>query len=204
MKHLERLTGSVMNRPFDQMSATYRSDFALRFMGLSVVLLSIAWVLSWMLQSMFPMGLSHQSPTKFPRAFGVSSVLLFCGSATMARAVSFVKRERQRPFRHNLSFALLTGTSFVGIQIFALSRLIQQQPAEEALTGAGAFVAVAAVLHAMHFVVALLFLVYVTVQAHADRYDHEYYWGVSVCAWFWHVLGIMWCVVLAIMMIVSC
>jgi len=41
--------------------------------------------------------------------------------------------------------------------------------------------------------------VYVTVQALADRYDHEYYWGVTLCAWFWHALGLVWCVILATM-----
>ncbi|MFO1093983.1 MAG: hypothetical protein U0992_11835 [Planctomycetaceae bacterium] len=35
-----------------------------------------------------------------------------------------------------------------------------------------------------------------TARAHAERYDHEYYWGVSVCAWFWHALGIAWLFVL--------
>jgi hypothetical protein len=47
-------------------------------------------------------------------------------------------------------------------------------------------------LHAMHFTLALMFLVWVTLGAFADRYDHEYFWGVVVCAWFWHALGIAW------------
>ena len=48
--------------------------------------------------------------------------------------------------------------------------------------------------------VCVLFLCYVTVQALADRYDHEYYWGVSICAWFWHALGIAWVALLFVMM----
>jgi heme/copper-type cytochrome/quinol oxidase subunit 3 len=56
-------------------------------------------------------------------------------------------------------------------------------------------------LHGMHFVVALLFLCHITVQAMADRYDHEYYWGVTVCAWFWHALGVAWVAILFVMLI---
>ena len=97
--------------------------------------------------------------------------------------------------------ALGAGTLFVGSQTYALTCLIHQQTPEEAQIGAGAFVAVIAALHAMHFVVALMFLVFITVQAFEDRYDHEYYWGVTVCAWFWHILGIIWGMVLVVMLI---
>ena len=61
---------------------------------------------------------------------------------------------------------------------------------------------VIAALHGMHFVIALLFLSYVTVQAFADRYDHEYFFGVTVCSWFWHLLAVVWCAILVVMMIV--
>jgi cytochrome c oxidase subunit III len=46
-----------------------------------------------------------------------------------------------------------------------------------------------------------LFLVFVTVQGFADRYDHEYYWGVLVCACFWHALGIVWLAILFVLVI---
>jgi cytochrome c oxidase subunit III len=187
---------------FGPMTAPRRSDFALRFFGMSAALLFAALSLSSVLLALFPVD-DRRGPTQFPPAFAVSTLLLFCGSVALWRAIAFVRRERQRPFRRCLMWALLFGTLFVGFQTFALSQLIHQQPAEDVPTGAGAFVAVAAALHAMHFVVAMLCLVYVTVQALADRYDHEYYWGVTVCAWFWHVLGIAWCVVLAAMAIVA-
>ena len=95
---------------------------------------------------------------------------------------------------------LTAGTMFVGVQTFALATLIRQQPPSDVETGAAAFAAVFATLHGIHFVVALLFLCYVTVQALADRYDHEYYWGVTVCAYFWHALGIAWVAILFVML----
>lgn len=191
-----------MPEPFGSLTATRRSDFALRFFAISASLLFVALSLSSLLLKLSPTD-DRREPTQFPVAFAASTMLLFCGSAALSRAVGFVKRERQRPFRRSLMWALLAGTLFVGFQTFALSQLIHQQPAEDVPTGVGAFVAVVTALHAMHFVVALLCLVYVTVQAFADRYDHEYYWGVIVCTWFWHALGIIWCAILAVMAIAA-
>jgi len=128
----------------------------------------------------------------FPRAFGLTTILLVLGSGALHRAVSCVRRERQVPFRRSLLFALAAGTLFVGIQTYGLHSLLDNQLADDVQTGANAFVAIMVALHALHFTLALMFLVWVTLGACADRYDHEYFWGVVVCAWFWHALGIAW------------
>ena len=195
-----------------------RSELALPFFGLAVLLLAASLGVSSLLNHFFASDFtqahsvaerelsaarSRDEPTRFPAAFAASTLLLCCGSAALSRAVAYVKRERQRPFRRALGAALLVGTLFVGVQSHALSQLIRQQAPEEVPTGAGAFVAVVAALHALHFLVALLCLAYITVQAHADRYDHEYYWGVTLCTWFWHALGVVWCVILAVMAIAT-
>lgn len=179
-----------------------RSEFAVRFAVVSALLLTLAGLLAAMLLRMFPVPV-NRSPTQFPPAFLASTGWLLVGSVSLARARGFVRRERQRPFRRQLLFALAAGTLFVSTQTYALTCLIRQQPPEDVPVGAGAFVAVMAALHAMHFVVALMFLVFVTVQAFADRYDHEYFWGVTICAWFWHILGVVWLLVLAVIGIAS-
>jgi cytochrome c oxidase subunit 3 len=134
-------------------------------------------------------------------AFAVSTTMLFTGSWCLYLAIQSVRREHQQLFRRWLHFALAAGTVFVAVQSFALSRYILSQSSDDAETGTAAFVAMFAGLHGLHFVVALLFLCFVTVQAMADRYDHEYYWGVTICAWFWHVLGIAWIAILFVMVI---
>lgn len=179
-----------------------RSEFAVRFAVVSALLLLLAGALAAALLRIFPVP-SGRSPTQFPPAFIVSTGLLLGGSVALSRARACVRRERQQPFRRALLIALACGTLFVTSQTYALIWLIRQQHPAEVQVGAGAFVAVIASLHAMHFVVALMFLVFVVVQAFADRYDHEYYWGVTICAWFWHVLGIAWIVILIVMMIAA-
>jgi cytochrome c oxidase subunit 3 len=134
-----------------------------------------------------------------PPAFAVSTLLLIAGSIAMSKAVSAVRREKQRRFRRQLHVALGAGTLFMGVQAYGLWTLL---PAERAVgdasLGATPFVLMFAALHALHLSVAVLFLAFVNTRAHEDRYDHEYYWGVRVCAWFWHALGIAWMFILII------
>lgn len=140
----------------------------------------------------------------FPPAFAVSSGLLFAGSLALTRAVRCVRVERQRPFRRWLLTSLLLATLFMGIQTYGLACLLpHDRTASAASTGVTAFVLALASLHGMHFIVATLFLAMVTVRAFAERYDHEYYWGVSACAWFWHALGLVWLAILAVFAIAA-
>ncbi|MDP1798816.1 MAG: cytochrome c oxidase subunit 3 [Planctomycetaceae bacterium] len=178
-----------------------RSDVALRFAGAAVAVAFAAGLIAWGLMRWFP---PSTFPTlQFPPLFGLSTLLLLLGSYSLSRAIAAVRRERQTMFRRYLLQAVFAGTVFVAVQISALNWLIHRQLPDEAATGAGAFVIVAAGLHAMHFVVAVWFLIFITVWALADRYDHEYYFGVTVCAWFWHALSVAWCAVLAVIAITA-
>ena len=117
------------------------------------------------------------------RAVG-DSTAAFCSKQCIACAANGSVH-----FRRSLIGALVAGTLFVGVQSYGLKCLMRNQVADETQTGANAFIAIMVALHAMHLSLALLFLIWVTLNALADRYDHEYFWGVRVCAWFWHGLG---------------
>jgi cytochrome c oxidase subunit 3 len=171
-----------------------------RFFAVAVTALGAAAALALGLTRLWPATSFPQAT--FPPAFALSTAALLVGSACLSQAVDAVRREKQRRFRRWLILGLCAGTMFVGLQCSALHWLVRRQNPEDVATGAGAFVVVLAALHGMHFVVALLFLAFVTVRAVADRYDHEYYWGVTVCAWFWHALGVVWLGVLGVMAIV--
>ena len=178
-----------------------RSVYALRFFFLAAALLAIAGVLSTALLRLFPVETAKPS-NRFSGAFVVSTILLLAGSGCLHRAVAMVRIERQSSFRRWLLRATCAGTLFVAVQVYALVSLIKLQHPDDATAQGAAFIVVLAALHGMHFVIALLFLSHVTVQAFADRYDHEYFFGVVVCSWFWHLLGIAWCAILGVMLIV--
>jgi cytochrome c oxidase subunit 3 len=170
---------------------------AVRFILASAVVYAVSLVLAAALIHFLPPYLDPEHVV-FPPAFWFTTVLLAVGSGSLQYGASCVRRERQKPFRRSLVIALVAGMLFVGIQIYGLECLIGNQVPEEVQTGANAFLVMLGVLHAMHFSLALLFLIWVTLSALADRYDHEYSWGVTLCAWFWHALGIVWCLILVI------
>ena len=178
------------------------SRTAIRFFLTASGLLTVVALTACGLIALFPPPVPGAEPL-FPPAFAVSTGCLLAGSWNLSRAVNSVRQERQRTFRTALRLATAFGTAFLAVQSFALAVFFRQQAPEQAATSATAFVAVAVALHGMHFVIAWLFVVYVTLQAHADRYDHEYLQPVVFCAWFWHALGIVWLAVLCVMAIAN-
>ena len=175
---------------------------SLRFFLAASGLLTLAGLIAYGLATLFPAPAPGAEPL-FPPAFAISTACLLAGSWSLSRATAYVQQERQRPFRSALRAATGWGTAFLAVQTFALTVFFRQQAPEAAATSATASVAVAVALHGMHFLIAWLFVVHVTLQAQAERYDHEYYQPVVFCAWFWHALGIVWFAVLCVMAIAN-
>ena len=177
------------------------SNLALCFFTLSSVLLLIAGSVAWLLVRW--LGFSpDDSRLLFPSSFGISTVLLAAGSFTLHRAALLVRVERQLAFRRHLLLALSVGMAFVSVQTYGMWCLLAQRQGAVAIglnQGAFAFV----LMHGVHFIVALLFVMFVVLRAFADRYDHEYSWGVTFCAWFWHALGIAWLVIMGGFLVAS-
>ena len=144
---------------------------------------------------------------RIPGAFWCSTLLLVAGSLSLHMAVQYVRREKQRQLLTCLWAGVASGTLFVGVQGYGLWMLTRAYregipPGSDELV-AGEFGVVFAGLHAAHFIVALLFVIYTTVHAVSHRYDHEYYWGITFCAWFWHALGVVWGVIFGILILIT-
>ncbi|HBH50541.1 MAG TPA: hypothetical protein DDY91_01475 [Planctomycetaceae bacterium] len=180
-----------------------KSRRALRFIGLSMVVYLLAGGVSLLGFRWIPR-LGSAREAVFPTVFWLSTPALLAGSLALHRAVGFVRWEKQRQFRHALVQALLLGVLFVGLQGCGLKMMLEHQDPSESQTGSNAFLTVISALHAMHFTVALWWLLWVLISAFDDRYDHESYWGVTACGWFWHGLGIVWGVVLLVFLIATC
>ncbi len=183
-------------------SARPRSLLARRFFVLSSGLLTSAVLIA--MTGIRWLGSASSDRTIMPIAFWISTVFLLAGSVTLQRAAWLVRVQQLESFRRWLIISLTSGTLFVGVQICGLWRLTQNQTRpgqslpDSAETGANALVAMFAGLHGVHFVIALLFVAWITVNAFANRYDHEYSSGVTFCAWFWHTLGIVWLMILGL------
>lgn len=173
------------------------SAFAVRFFFVVIAVFGAAGAITETLILLIGVPAILRGPS-FPPAFGFSTALLLVGSISLQFALSAVHRERQKKFRRLLLVGLFAGMLFVAVQSFGLWNLSHIREAGDPQTGVTGVIFVFAALHGLHFIVAVMFLVYVTLQAFADRYDHEYYWGVTVCTFFWHFLGAVWLCILGV------
>ena len=170
-------------------------------MLLAICAVSVAVCLTWVLCRWLGRP-DSQTPNLFPKAFAVSSILLFAGSYSLHQAIRFVKLEKQQKFRAWLVAAMLAGTTFMGVQSYALWSMFPSERAmDEATRGVLSFVICFAALHALHFLVAVLCIAFIIARTWGNRYDHEYHFGVTLCAWFWHGLGIVWVAILGVIVI---
>jgi cytochrome c oxidase subunit 3 len=139
-----------------------------------------------------------------PVAFQFGTMFLALGSLCLHNAHINIRLERQIRFRRSLFLALAAAVMFVSVQSYGMWALIKSiSPQLEMQTSVHGMVIMFAAIHAMHFVVAQSILLWVTLSAVADRYDHEYYWGVTFAGWCWHVLGIVWVGILCIFAIAA-
>lgn len=178
--------------------------FALRFFHVLIVVFGISAGLGTAFISLLPV-LGTVGPHTLPPAFWVSSGFLLLSSSLQHRAVQAVRREKQIWFRRRLLLALVAAVGFVATQTYGLWCLLESQPrtTEAASTGPMAFAFVLTVLHGMHVTIAMMFLTFIYLKSLTDRYDHEYYWGVTVCAWFWHALGLVWLAIIVVFLIAT-
>lgn len=195
---VQRLPDINRSRNADGLSRQARQFFLF-----SVAVLFLAAVLFRVLTRVFGRAESEETVVFVP-AFLVTTLLLFLGSFSLHFAILNVRRERQQRFRSWLVASLCLGAIFMGVQSYALWSMVPQIRAHESASlGVTAFVICLSGLHCLHFLVATLFVAMTMSRSLANRYDHEYYWGVQVCAWSWHVLGIVWMAILGVIAIAA-
>ena len=192
-----------VSAPVAARHAADSSVLALRFIGLSLGIFVAAFSLAWALAQLLGRNPRASAWTMvFHPAFAVSSGLMVYGSYCLSQSLAAVRRERQQDFRMWLRRGLLAGGLFTAVQTYALWAISAFEHGPDAASrGVRPFIILLCALHALHFVIAIMSLAYVTVRAYADKYDHEYHWGVTVCNFFWHFLGVVWGGVLAVIMI---
>lgn len=141
---------------------------------------------------------------RLPAAFQFGTAFLAVGSYFLHVSRKHVQRERQPEFRRALMLALIFAILFVGVQSFGLWGFMKStRDYQNPQLNTHGFVFMFTALHAMHFLVAQSVLLWVTLAAFYDRYDHEYYFGVTFATWFWHALGIAWLAILWVFSVAS-
>ena len=183
--------------------AENQSMMARRFFLATVIQAAVCLGISVALATIY--GAPEQTERiRLPVAFRFGTVFLLIGSWFLHTSRNYVKVERQPEFRRALLLALVFAVLFVGVQSFGLWGFMKStKDYQNTQMNTHGFVFMFAALHAMHFLIAQSVLLWVTLAAHYDRYDHEYYFGVTFATWFWHALGLAWLAILWVFSIAS-
>ncbi|MCA9061546.1 MAG: cytochrome c oxidase subunit 3 [Planctomycetaceae bacterium] len=182
-----------MPSEWDLVRADLSRRFFLAMLGQAGLVICLYLLLRTLMPSPDPARTFHLQPT-----YAVATALLVAGSVFLHRALASVRRERQLQFRQSLLKALGCAVLFVSIQSYALWLTIRLAPDGVIQPDVRVIIAVVIAIHAGHFIVAQSILLWVTLSAFRDRYDHEYHWGVTFATWCWHVLGLAWMFILLI------
>lgn len=138
------------------------------------------------------------TPLELPVAIWISTVLMVLTSVLLERAVWFVRRERQEPYRQSLAWAAWSAGGFLLVQVVAMGQLLLRHFSTiDGSTKFYGFSFALAFVHALHVLGGVVFLVWIIFRTRQNRIDHERYWSVSHCAGYWHFLDVVWVAMLA-------
>ena len=130
-----------------------------------------------------------------------STAIVLLASVTIHRALQMVRREQQAAFKRWLWITNALALAFVAVQTPAMIDLLSLDPhagpaaAQQGIsreTRLWSVLFIFVLLHALHVIGGIIYLVLVTVKAHAGKYDHEHSVGVRHAALYWHFLDVVW------------
>jgi cytochrome c oxidase subunit 3 len=117
----------------------------------------------------------------------------------MQRAFVNIRANRQVVFQRSLWIALLFAFGFVIGQAINWTTMARAQAALPRATLFAFTFYLLTGLHAAHVVGGLVPLGIVIHRAREREYSSSRYEGVRFCVWYWHYLGLIWLVLLAVM-----
>ena len=139
---------------------------------------------------------------QMPKSLWVSTVIILLASFTIHLAVGAVRREKQRLLRGYLAATLALSVAFIIVQAPSLFVVLSDH---HQLIDSGnsnrlyGLVFFLILVHALHVIGGLVYLLMVIMKASAGKYDHEHYLGVRHAALYWHFLDVVWIVMFGTM-----
>ncbi|MFL5574824.1 MAG: heme-copper oxidase subunit III [Gemmatimonadaceae bacterium] len=131
----------------------------------------------------------------------VNTFLLICSSVTMVKAYAAAQDDDQRMLRIWLVATVLIGATFVGIQVYEYSHLIEKGfVPSEGLYGSTFFTMTG--FHGFHVTVGVLCMIFVTVRAFRGRYSSSDHRGVEVIGLYWHFVDLVWIILFTIVYLI--
>lgn len=131
----------------------------------------------------------------------IMTFILITSSGTMAMAVNYgYRRDKKKTFWLIVVTALF-GASFVGMQVFEWSKLIEEgvrpwgNPMGAAQFGASFFMITG--FHGLHVSIGVIYLLIVAFKVRRGDYDNSGYEIVEIAGLYWHFVDLVWVFIFA-------
>lgn len=130
-----------------------------------------------------------------------STALIFGVSGSMHHAYTSLLANRQDALRRSLWIGLAFAVAFLFGQVLNWSHLVRATASAQTPTLFAFSFYLLTGLHAAHVLGGFVPLGIVIRNAHAREYSSSRRDGVRFCVWYWHYLGAIWLVLLAVIFI---
>jgi heme/copper-type cytochrome/quinol oxidase subunit 3 len=131
----------------------------------------------------------------------VNTFLLICSSVTMVKAYAAVQDGDQRGLRRWLLATVLIGATFVGVQVYEYTHLIEKGFVPSAGLYGSTFYTMTG-FHGFHVTMGVLCMSYVTWKAFRGRYTQADHRGVEVIGLYWHFVDLVWIILFTIVYLI--
>ena len=132
----------------------------------------------------------------------IMTFILITSSGTMAMAVNMGYQRRKKAVFWLMSATALLGASFVGMQAFEWTKLIQDEGVKAWTNPMGAeqfgsFFFMITGFHGLHVSAGVVYLAIVAIRVLRGKYEHTNYEIVEITGLYWHFVDLVWVFIFA-------
>jgi heme/copper-type cytochrome/quinol oxidase subunit 3 len=176
-------------------------------LGMWIFLLSEIMFFTALIGSYIILRFSHPEAWAKPGAVlnipvtATNTFLLICSSVTMVKAYASAADGNQKMLRVWLVLTVLIGATFVGIQAYEYTHLIEKGFVPSAGLYGSTFYTMTG-FHGFHVTMGVLCMSFVTWKAFRGRYTATDHRGVEVIGLYWHFVDLVWIILFTIVYLI--
>jgi heme/copper-type cytochrome/quinol oxidase subunit 3 len=130
-----------------------------------------------------------------------NTFLLICSSVSMVKAFAAIAAGDQRMLKLWLVVTVIMGASFVGVQAYEYTELVNHGfVPSEGLFGSTFYTMTG--FHGFHVSVGVICMSFVTWKAFRGKYTAQDYRGVEVIGLYWHFVDLVWIILFTIVYLI--
>jgi len=131
----------------------------------------------------------------------VNTFLLICSSVTMVKAFAAAQDDDQRMLRIWLVATCLIGATFVGVQAYEYTHLVEKGFIPSAGLYGSTFYTMTG-FHGFHVTMGVICMSFVTWKAFRGKYNSQDHRGVEVIGLYWHFVDLVWIILFTIVYLI--